>query len=93
MTFSNKSRREGWDVSNLCLGKQLLESNGVGTLVEDDDMAMVMKEGSGRGEVARLEIRERVIVELVLSRWFSINRGNLENVRDKGWRRRAAVDR
>jgi hypothetical protein len=45
-----------------------LESNGVGTLVEDDDMAMVMKEGSGRGEVARLEIRERVIVELVLSR-------------------------
>ena len=68
MTFRNKGCREGRNVSNLGLGKQLLKGDGVRTFIEDDDMAMMKEEGSGGGEVARLEIRERVIVELVLPR-------------------------
>ena len=46
----------------------MLKGDGVRTFMEDDDMAMVKEEGSGGGEIARLEIREWVIVELVLPR-------------------------
>ena len=50
--------------------------------MEDDDVAIVEEEGPCRGKIAGVEVRERVIIEFILFRRLSVNRGDLEDIRD-----------
>ena len=50
--------------------------------MEDDDVAMVKEEGPRRGKIAGFEVRERVIIKFILVQRHSVNRGDLEDVRD-----------
>ncbi len=42
-----------------------MEGYGVGTIVEDKDVAVVDKERMGRRKITRLNIRKRVVEELI----------------------------
>ena len=50
--------------------------------MKDDYVAMVNKEGPCRGEITKFEVREGVIIKFILSRRLSVNRGDLQDVRD-----------
>ncbi len=50
--------------------------------MEDDDVAIVKKEGPRRSKIAGVEVCERVIIKFILFRRLSINRGDLEDIRD-----------
>jgi hypothetical protein len=77
MAFSDEGVRKGRNVLDGRLRKQFLKGNGVRTVVEDDNVAMVNEEGPGSGEVTKLQVCEGVIIKFILSRRLSVNRGDL----------------
>ena len=50
--------------------------------MEDDDVAVVDEEGPGSSEITKLQVGEGVIIKFILSRRLSVNRGDLQDVRD-----------
>ncbi len=65
MSFGNESLGKQGNVGNCSRRIQILEGHGIGTIVEDNGVAMVDKERTGRHEITRLDIRKSVIEELI----------------------------
>jgi hypothetical protein len=65
MFFGNEALKKQGNVGNCSQRIQILEDNGIGTIVEDNGVAVVGKERTGCRKIARLDICERVIEELI----------------------------
>ncbi len=56
--------------------------HGIGALVKNNNVAVTDKEGPRCHKIAKLEVSEWIIIELVLLGGFSVKRGHLEDKRD-----------
>jgi hypothetical protein len=65
MSFKDEALRKQGNLGNCSQRIQILEGHGVGTIVEDIGVAMVDKERMGCHKIARLDIHERVVEELI----------------------------
>ena len=59
-----------------------MEGNGIRALVKNNDVAGMDKECPHRRKIAKLEVSELIVKELVLLGGFEIKRGHLEDKRD-----------
>ncbi len=65
MSFGNESLGKQGNVGNCNRRIQILEGHGIGTIVEDNGVAMVDKERKDQRKIARLDIRKRVIEDFI----------------------------
>ncbi len=65
ISFGNESLEKQGNVGSCSQRIQILEGHDVWTIVEDISVAVVDKEHTGNRETARLDIRERVVEELI----------------------------
>jgi hypothetical protein len=65
MFFGDESLRKQGNVGNCSQRIQILEGHGIGTIVGDNGVAVVDKECTGCGKIARLDIHKRVVEELI----------------------------
>jgi hypothetical protein len=65
ISFGNESLGKQGNVGSCSQRIQILEGHGIGTIVEDNDVAVVDKERTGRRKIARLDIHKRVVEELI----------------------------
>ncbi len=65
MSFGDEALGKQGNVGDCSQRIQILEGHGVGTIMEDDGVAVVDKERMDYCKIARLDIRERVVEELI----------------------------
>ena len=82
MALGNKARRECQNIPNGGHWKHLLVCHGIGALVKNNNVAVTDKEGPRCHKIAKLEVSEWIIIELVLLGGFGVKRGHLEDKRD-----------
>ena len=81
MSFGNKALGKQENIPDVGQGILLLKGSGIGTVVVDNDVAMIDEERTCRHKIARLNVRKGVVEELVRVRQ-PIKGGNLEDERD-----------
>ena len=78
--LANDLRREGRNILDHSLRKNILEGDRIRAFVKDNHVPMMNEKGAGRREIAGLEIRKGIIEELVMARRRrGVKRGDLEN--------------
>jgi hypothetical protein len=65
MYFGNESIGKQGNVGNCSQRIQIFEGNGIGTIVENDGVAMLDEERTGCNKIARLDIRKRIVEEII----------------------------
>ncbi len=63
--LGNEAIRKGREVADACRGKESLEGQHVGAFVEDDGVAVVDEEGTGRRKIAQVHVSEGVVEKLI----------------------------
>jgi hypothetical protein len=85
MSFGNKALGKQENIPDVGQGILLLKGSGIGTVVVDNDVAMIDEEHTCCRKIARFNVREVVVEELVRVR-RPIKGGNMEDKRDTvGW--------
>ncbi len=82
MSRGDEARGQSRDISDGGQRIQFLKGDGIRALVEDNDVAMMNEEGTRRGKIARVNVGEGIVKELVTLGGLRVKWRDLEDERN-----------